>query len=77
MNERILLCEWDADALRKKLAYWEALGYRAILNTFKITSDRDPITGRVYESYCMDVEKPQAPWPSEMSPGRHRHTSIG
>ena len=65
MNEMILLCEWDSEEFRKKLAHWESLGYEAVLNTYKIDSDIDPCTGRVYLRYSIDLKKTKEPYHGE------------
>jgi hypothetical protein len=55
--ETIIVVEWDAAVFHQQVASWEALGYRALLDTYEIQAEIDPETGEVRHQHTIVLEK--------------------
>jgi hypothetical protein len=54
-NEPILVREWDSERFHHRVLELEAIGYRARLETYRITPEVEPDTGRVIHLYSIEL----------------------
>lgn len=57
MPETIVVSEWDADEFHRKVAEFEAQGYEAVRETYKITPEMDPSTGLITHLHSIQMRK--------------------
>jgi hypothetical protein len=56
MNEAILINEWDSDAFHKQVLEFQARGYTARPESYRITPVMDPETGRIVHQYSVEMD---------------------
>jgi hypothetical protein len=59
----ILVCEWDPDAFHRRVRELEAQGYVCQQETYRITAEMNPETGRIAHIYCIEMRRPDADQP--------------
>lgn len=58
MAETIVVSEWDSDDFHRKVAEYEAQGYEAVRETYKITPEMNPSTGAITHLHTIQMRKP-------------------
>jgi hypothetical protein len=57
MDHPIIVREWDSDSFHRKVLELEALGYVARRETYTITPEMDPETGKISHLYTIELIK--------------------
>ncbi len=55
----IVVREFDADLFHKKVMDFEAQGYVANRDTYRISPDMDPETGNIVHLHTIEMTKPE------------------
>ncbi len=58
MSEVVIVREWDADVFHRRVLELEAQGYVARRETYRITAEMDPETGKIIHLHSMELSKP-------------------
>ena len=61
----ILVSEWDPDIFHRRVAELEAEGYVSQQETYRITAEMNPETGRISHLYRIEMRRPD---PGDQSP---------
>ncbi len=57
-DETILISEWGSDEFHAKVAEYEAKGYEALRDTYRIRAEMHPETGLVTHLHSIQMRKP-------------------
>ncbi len=57
-DETILVSEWGSDEFHAKVAEYEAKGYEAIRDSYRIRPETHPETGLVMHLHSIQMRKP-------------------
>jgi len=55
VNKAILVSEWDADAFHRRVSDLELQGYVARRETYRITPEMNPETGRIVHLHTVEL----------------------
>jgi len=58
MSDVIIVREWGSEAFQRRVLELEAEGYVARQETYRITPEMDPETGRLTHLYTIEMRKP-------------------
>jgi hypothetical protein len=58
MNDPIMVRDWDTDAFHERVLEFEAHGYLARRETYKIVAEVDPDTGTVTHLHTIEMCRP-------------------
>ncbi len=58
MGKVILLREWDADLFHRRVLEFEAQGYVARRESYRITPEMNPETGEIRHLYTIELQRP-------------------
>jgi hypothetical protein len=57
MDDEILVREWDSDAFHRRVLELEADGYVARKETYRITPEMDPETGKIIHLHTIEMDR--------------------
>lgn len=73
MDEVLLVREWDADSFHRRVLELESQGYTARRDSYRITPEMDPQTGKIVHLYTIEMSRV----PSGLKPGKREIESSG
>ena len=60
MDSATIIQDWDSDGFHHKVLEMEMKGYITRQETYNITAEMDPETGRIIHLYRIEVYKPSS-----------------
>jgi hypothetical protein len=60
MDEIVIVREWDSDVFHRRVRELEAVGYVACHETYHITPEVDPQTGRIIHLHTIEMHKAES-----------------
>jgi hypothetical protein len=59
-DDVILVCEWDSETFHRRVLELDAKGYLSRQESYKITAETNPETGKIIHLHSIEMFKPGA-----------------
>jgi len=60
MQDLIVVREWDADSFHRRVLELESQGYEARRDTYRISPEMDPETGKIVHLHSIEMSRQKA-----------------
>jgi len=61
MDDVIVVREWDSDSFHQRVLELESQGYQARRETYRISPEMDPDTGKIVHLHTIEMSRPRCP----------------